>query len=205
MRIWPYKKRSPCHPNRYLQTAADARAHRDRFRLNPWAKVGSLFVPKPLRMSPGYPCCCGGGDGDPCTYCTTGSSPLQVELELSGFTNDVCGCSAINDTWVLTQDSPVACLGETVYCCWGYYTTEFCDSDPAGGLMIRFGLGSSELIADVAVTGSTCYPYQVQFTKTVTTPYNCSFSGGISLPTRFLYATGDCCTDSPETCTVYSV
>jgi len=58
MKIWQPKPKQPCHKNGYLQSASDMIAHRNRFQRNPWAKVGSLFVPKPLRMSPGYPCCC---------------------------------------------------------------------------------------------------------------------------------------------------
>jgi hypothetical protein len=58
--ILPRKKLVlPCHKNGYLQSASDARKYRDRFKRNPLAKVADMFVPKPLRMSPGYPCCCG--------------------------------------------------------------------------------------------------------------------------------------------------
>ena len=58
MKIWTPKQpaKKPCHANGYLQTAADARAYRDRFQRNPWAKAGSLFVPQPLRFA-GYPGC----------------------------------------------------------------------------------------------------------------------------------------------------
>ncbi len=57
LKIWT-PTTHPCHPNASLQTASDPRASRNRFARNPLAKVGSLFVPKPLRFAGGYPCCC---------------------------------------------------------------------------------------------------------------------------------------------------
>ncbi len=62
MRIWTPKKRKlpPCNPRKkHLQTLSDVRAYRNRFQRNPWAKVGSLLVPQPLRLqSLGLACCC---------------------------------------------------------------------------------------------------------------------------------------------------
>ena len=118
MKIWkptPTPK-PPCHRNGYLQTASDARAHRNRFRRNPWAKVGSLFVPRLLRMSPGYPCCCG-GIGE-CTVCVEGTVPDSYSVTFAGIIDgdsEICGdncsegvCLGYNGTFVL--DYVLDCL-----------------------------------------------------------------------------------------------
>lgn len=73
MKLWTPKK-PPCHANGYLQAAHDKWAH---FRRNRFARVGSLFVPQPLRMSPGYPCCCGEPAPESCIDVMANASSLS--------------------------------------------------------------------------------------------------------------------------------
>ena len=142
--------KKPCHRNGYLQSLADARAHRNRFQRNPWAKVGSLWVPKPLRMSPGYPCCCeeeGGEPGEPCTcfYCDIESCD-ELEMILSGSLSD-------DDTYILAKND-AACFNvdNHIYCGWG---------DTSNGLGERacysrnIGTGVYQITAQVNYC--TCY------------------------------------------------
>lgn len=102
--------KQPCHRNGYLQSSSDARKHRDRFKFNPLAKAGSLFVPQPLRLlgGLGHGCCC-----PDCPYCT--STPEEFEVTLSGFTDDSCDCDVFNDTFICSRY-----LRYTV-CWWRYY------------------------------------------------------------------------------------
>ena len=83
MKIWTPKK-PPCNPRKkHLQTLSDAKAWRNRFRINPLAKLASgLFVPQPLRFAPGYPCCCDTGPPitpSQCPDCVDGG-PLWWEV-----------------------------------------------------------------------------------------------------------------------------
>ena len=99
MRIWhPKNLKQPCHKNGYLQTASDARKHRDRFKLNPLAKIGSLFVPQPLRLlgGLGHGCCCRGG-----VYTCAevfallaNISEVSVTFSSNAITNGTCDCCA---------------------------------------------------------------------------------------------------------------
>ena len=109
--IFPRKKLIlPCHKNGYLQSASDARQWRDRFKRNPLAKVADMFVPKPLRMSPGYPCCCGEGEEEPdpiCEKCFINTVPDELEVTFTGIgpgslycTTD---CSNYNTSWILSK------------------------------------------------------------------------------------------------------
>ena len=126
--IFPRKKLIlPCHKNGYLQSASDARKWRDRFKRNPLAKVADMFIPRPLRMSPGYPCCCGGGGGeglgDDCTPCGVANTPRQWLLTISSiddarYSGDPCyvttdECRDYNGEYILTQEEEYPCL-------WGY-------------------------------------------------------------------------------------
>ncbi len=95
MRIWKPKK-PPCNPHKkHLQTLSDAKAWRNRFQRNPMAKLASgLFVPQPLRMSPGYPCCCDGfddgfdGSASGCSlYAKDRALPYGIRIELPTLTS----------------------------------------------------------------------------------------------------------------------
>jgi len=146
--IFPRKKLIlPCHKNGYLQSASDARKYRDRFKRNPLAKVADMFIPKPLRMSPGYPCCCGETFYEECGYCENGTVPAEWQVTLAGITNGlagICGglntcesCDMANDTFVLTHDSEDACT-------WRYQSSaDFCTEFWAPGtkLFIRLTIG----------------------------------------------------------------
>lgn len=162
MRIWTPKqsRKQPCHPNRHLQTASDVRKHRNRFRLNPFAKVGSLFVPQPLRMSPGYPCCCA---LTPCVcsdaldyYCNfTIDDEISVTIDGDVY---VCtnttggnnwnydnGCNVIKTTWDWGDGYP--CIGVSLFCPQSI-PDESCES---GYRPSKWG---------IAITASiTCYQY----------------------------------------------
>lgn len=84
--IFPRKKLIlPCHKNGYLQSASDARKYRDRFKHNPLAKVADMFIPRPLRMSPGYPCCCGGKHWSCSCLGSTMPDTYRVEIANSGY------------------------------------------------------------------------------------------------------------------------
>ncbi len=106
MKIWKPKK-PPCNPQKkHLQTLSDARAWRNRFKLNHLAKLASgLFVPQLLKMSPGYPCCCGGADGFPCGTCILGTVKDEVDVIFDGVVNDRCGeCDTeFNGSFITSQ------------------------------------------------------------------------------------------------------
>ncbi len=114
--IFPRKKLIlPCHKNGYLQSASDARKYRDRFKRNPLAKVADMFVPKPLRMSPGYPCCCGCNPcNDPECTCddpllvSNNIGPWSVDFGTPGFQTAIpanCNystdCSRVSGVYIL--------------------------------------------------------------------------------------------------------
>ncbi len=104
MKIWTPKNSNPCHNNGYLQTAADVRAHRNRFRLNPLAKVGSLLVPQPLRFAGGRRrCCC--EEACECLSCSVDRNLLEATIVISGFGNASCNlCGELNGSWVVPWD-----------------------------------------------------------------------------------------------------
>lgn len=122
--IFPRKKLIlPCHKNGYLQSASDARKYRDRFKRNPLAKVADMFIPKPLRMSPGYPCCCGGSEPGLCSYCLNDEAPMEMQVTFYDIENLSCNnCNLLNDpfvlsynegmcNWTLNTPFPVYCEG----------------------------------------------------------------------------------------------
>ena len=118
MKIWKPKPepKPPCSPNGYLQRSYDKWAH---FRRHPWAKVGGLFVPQPLRMSPGYPCCCGVS----CAGCTGAPSEFEAIIDISPWTwsgKNCTECDSINDTFVLSFDES---LSSDSCCAWRYTFT----------------------------------------------------------------------------------
>ncbi len=97
MHIFGQTKKPPCNPRaKHLQTASDARAWRNRFRLNP---LGSIFVPQPLRFAPGYPCCCYGGECPFGSHIKTCTITGYYSAAISGFTGD---CSIYNDTFIVS-------------------------------------------------------------------------------------------------------
>ena len=109
MRIRTPKKRKlpPCNPRKkHLQTLSDARAWRDRFRLNPWAKVGSLLVPQPLRLqSLGFSCdCCDTGCECCCFYAgfANGDAPCCLKIVISGIIGGG-SCDDLNGTYYLME------------------------------------------------------------------------------------------------------
>lgn len=62
--------------------------------------------------------CCGGGE--PCEYCSTGTTPLYIDAELPTISNGLmcpyCESDLSGQTFRLTQ-------GESNYCGWGYAFT----------------------------------------------------------------------------------
>jgi len=129
--IFPRKKLIlPCHKNGYLQSASDARKYRDRFKRNPLAKVADMFIPKPLRMSPGYPCCCETDDVI-CEHCSSGYAPLQFEVTFSNISSGTCeSCTQFNDSFILdynTYPNP--------YCLW-VYLHDICEYQPGWGQIL---------------------------------------------------------------------
>lgn len=117
--IFPHKKLIlPCHKNGYLQSASDARKYRDRFKRNPLAKVADMFIPKPLRMSPGYPCCCG---EDPCLGLCDSDTLLGTEwaidvanLSASG-TNCECDWNTIYDGVYISDPLEYCGTADVIY------------------------------------------------------------------------------------------
>ena len=197
--IFPRKKLIlPCHKNGYLQSASDARKYRDRFKRNPLAKVADMFIPKPLRMSPGYPCCCGEEvePGEPCIKCNSGTTPAQVIATLSGFSGTKCPCSGINGDFILEQEASI-CLSRFCpeNCCYGYYDDSFCYG---GALYIAFCYShdeyTSELYLEVLVQPENylrCNQMDLVFYKTVSYPIDCEISE--NLPNKQEVVEGDCC------------
>jgi hypothetical protein len=134
--------KQPCHKNGYLQSASDARKWRDRFKRNPLAKVADMFVPKPLRMSPGYPCCCGtcSACGDTITsdgtvtwfeHSVNESTGEITRNDLSGdcvtyYVNSVSGGGT--ETGTGTEDDPWTNLNTVLFdsCIYAICTTEGC-------------------------------------------------------------------------------
>lgn len=191
--IFPRKKLIlPCHKNGYLQSAADARRWRDRFKLNPLAKVADMFIPKPLRMSPGYPCCCEeeSEPGEPCIKCNSGTTPSQVIATFSGFSGTKCDCSSLNSDFVLTQEFD--CENPTPdNCCYGYFDDSYC----GGSLFVQFRFSSlyytSDLYLRIGIYTSGCNDMDLIFWKRVTYPIDCNVS--TSLPNKQEVVDGDCC------------
>ena len=152
--IFPRKKLIlPCHKNGYLQSASDARKWRDRFKRNPLAKVADMFIPRPLRMSPGYPRCCD-VELASCDNCID----LQYEITLSGINNgtsDDCGanycttCDDYNGTYIVTFSEFI----DEFHCLWVYTSDDYyCSSfwKPGGRqLIIHFWIGDGAISVGV--------------------------------------------------------
>ncbi len=139
MRIWTPKKRKlpPCNPHKkHLQTLSDARAHRNRFRFNPWAKLGSLLVPKPLRLGLGFPCCCGfGGPSSSCSDCVDGGPQWWKGIDSAGRANYVYDNSS-DCTWGAGcggSAGTVGITGDKFYATHITLGTNYTDSQPTNG------------------------------------------------------------------------
>ena len=112
------KQKQPCLKNGYAQTLKDAREYRDRFRFNPLAKVAGMFVPKPLRMSPGYPCCCCNAS-KACMGCSNGYASESFQIVIAGIATISGGCNDcanLNNTYIVEYEFSIG--GE---CYFGYY------------------------------------------------------------------------------------
>lgn len=108
--IFPRKKlwlpgrnnKQPCLRDGYLQSRKDMMEYKNRFRFNPLAKVADMFIPRPLRMSPGYPCCC-----EPiineycnCSVFDNSQSPCCIKITITDIVEDTCGsCSSLNNIY----------------------------------------------------------------------------------------------------------
>lgn len=65
------------------------------------ARRSGLWVPQPLRMSPGYPCCCGGEC--PCSRCSGANHPCCLSVVIDGLVNDGSDyCICMNGTYLVT-------------------------------------------------------------------------------------------------------
>ncbi len=130
MRIWTPKK-PPCNPRAsHLQSLSDAIAHRNRFRFNPLAKVGSLFVPQPLRFAGGYPCCCGECGVCECSLSDSETVGCCISVTISGMGGSggdcsVSECANYNDTYTLYRTTDVD-SGDCHWIC--DFIPEGCDS-----------------------------------------------------------------------------
>ena len=84
-----------------------------------------------------YPCgkpCSGFTPGLPCGRCTTGTTPSQLLVVISGFENGTCEtCDVLNGNYVVTQDPDHPCV-------YNYYgEVDVCDE---GTIWLTFGLVS---------------------------------------------------------------
>jgi hypothetical protein len=189
--IFPRKKLIlPCHKNGYLQSASDARKYRDRFKRNPLAKVADMFVPKPMRMSPGYPCCCEVCTDFPCG----GDLPDQIELTFDGITNDTCSeCIDLNGTYIL--DYCPECFN-------GPYEWRYTASLPCGGSYCYFWilrLGPGDCPARYGAGFNAAFPYgwSVTYSKQFTNSRPpCSKINNMDIPIydNILCGSGGTCT-----------
>jgi len=168
MKIWTPK--TPCLKNGYAQSVKDMVEHKNRFRFNPLAKVGSLFVPQPLRMSPGYPCCweesdlCGLGASPECTTCTE-TPPTEMEISFYGTTNvncNECETSLNGHTFILKLGGPYSGA-----CRW-YKVVRLCGSY---GFFMHFVVSTYGI--SVGLLGENCWWY-LAFTHAYYTT-NCVF------------------------------
>ena len=180
MRIWTPKKRKlpPCNPRKkHLQTLSDVRAYRNRFQRNPWAKVGSLLVPQPLRLqSLGLSCCCEGVPDDNCPDCFEDTVPTSIEVIISGITG---ACSLLNGTYILPwTGGPTNCA---------YYSTPH-------GAAYYLWISSRGIILPVTPTSLGMYiSYSSLWTfiwqSDISRPTSCNFA---SFPMPFVYTNTFC-------------
>lgn len=80
-----------------------------------WIKRASgLFVPPMLRWSPGYPCCCGGGNVVICEACGE-TAPSSWLVSITSVTDKTCDeCESFNGDWILDQFT----LNASSHCIW---------------------------------------------------------------------------------------
>jgi len=128
MRIWT-PANQPCHDNGYLQTAADARARRNRFRFNPLAKVAGLFVPQPLRAvaAARRRCCCDTTPDGVYVDCANQYLPSTYTVTIGGFTGE---CACANGTFDIpfSYQTVVPMPPETwMYSVWALWFGSDCD------------------------------------------------------------------------------
>jgi len=193
MHIFGKKKpaaKPPCHGNGWLQTASDARAWRNRFVRNPWAKIGSLFVPQPLGFAGHYPCadcCC-----EDCEYCVDSCAPKEFEVIINGVIDsdppyEPCNCSFWNNKFILTWISS---------CTWRIITPSMCGSTDSGIMLELF-------LADKYYLRITVFEDEMGFANfTIINPgipYDCLGINNLDMPYAGSVAN---CNFSSATCTL---
>lgn len=178
--IFPRKKLIlPCHKNGYLQSASDARKWRDRFKRNPLAKVADMFVPKPLRMSPGYPCCCESWTpGYECTACIEDTIRTQYQVEISGLTQGVSGgcvsCPSMDGKYIVTQSGPT-------YPCLFFYYFDPVICTGVDAVQLNFTLGDPGLRVYVSLRGFSTGAHACWYYDYDDYPYSCELNSPLEL------------------------
>ena len=149
------KKKPPCLKNGYAQSFKDMLAHKNRFRYNPLAK---LFVPQPLRMSPGYPCCCGESCECVCSIFQDSEAPCCIKVTIAGMAEGTCGsCISLNKAYYLHQNAPNSCTWTHLF--WaicGLSSITLTAYEDSGDYKIRIVLGAHVWEKNYGTTRPTC-------------------------------------------------
>lgn len=145
-----------------------------------------LACPPILGLFLGGCCCAAGVD---CSFCNSGTSPLQIQVTLTGIANNVCmSCASYNGTFVLDQNPFVPC--SYVYT----FPSKFCGSATD---IIRLTFTSFGPLVETVADASAI----VRFFKPITTPFDCTTFSLTNIP--YLESTN--CDGGSATCTMTSL
>lgn len=146
-----------------------------------------------LRFSPGGNCCIESTTTSvySCTRCTTGTTPNELQVVLTGFTNPVIGCTdctALNATYILPQGSTVGCYYKL------NFATRYCYADYLEALITFNGTVGITVSLIPASTGTSICPVQRTWRNldSTTVSTNCmTYINGLNLPPYS--SEGGCC------------
>ena len=145
------------------------------------------------RFTPGCGCCTTTPtSGDPCTFCSTGTTPAQWQVVLSGVANQSCtSCTQWNATWILDQNFPFG----TAPCQFGTHPSDFCASGAVPDIQLT--INSTQYIC--LVTTNTLNA-RFALRTGISSPRDCEAVSGLDLPFE-TDATGTCAFGA-ATCTI---
>lgn len=157
------------------------------------ARRSGLWIPQPLRMSPGYPCCCEKEECVDCEYCDDSCGPQEFEIILSGIVNEsppsggCTGCALFDDTYIVTLH-PSACVWNE-----SWSSTGICPSDE--DIVLRIEIS----VAAISVSAETTYSGAMYWELTISTPYDCLGISNLDIPVGTDLSS---CDHSSSTCTM---
>jgi len=157
-----------------------------------------LWLPSsPLPGALGFArrCCCGGGSD--CLRCESGTAPQQIEVVITGVTNNFCSdCDDWNDTWILD----FVTISADDLCRWEYIIDPTsCSATFIDGRILNVG-GNAQFI--IAFRSPPTVLQGSWKSNVVGSPIDCSDLAALSFSAQPI---GFPCNEDSSTCVVTSL